>query len=73
MILLNWAIQSLKHIVQETLYKMDDWFERYFNQEISKKAMRMDFEHTEDPEELINMVKLPIVISRFRAFKPKTR
>ncbi len=57
MILLNWAIQSLKHIVQETLYKMDDWFERYFNQEISKKAMRMDFEHTEDPTVLDQSTK----------------
>lgn len=57
MILLNWAIQSLKHIVQETLYKMDDWFERYFNQENSKKAMKMDFEHTEDPNVLDQSAK----------------
>lgn len=52
MILLNWLTQSLRHLVQENIFKIDDWFERYFTQEISKKAMDMDFEHTEDPDVL---------------------
>lgn len=52
MILLNWAVKSVRHLIQETIYKLDDWFERYFNQTISRRAMAMDFEHTEDPKVL---------------------
>lgn len=48
----NMVCNMLKDIIRETLGKYDDNFDRYFKIRISYKTMKMDFEHTEDPEAL---------------------
>jgi len=48
----NLLFLSLIHIVRTNLAKYDDWFERYFYDQLSLKSMTMDYPLTENPETL---------------------
>lgn len=48
----NLLFLSLIHIVRTNLAKYDDWFDRYFYDNLSRKAMTMDYHLTEDPKAL---------------------
>lgn len=48
----NLLLLSLIHIVRTNLAKYDDWFDRYFYDRLSLKAMSMDFPLTEEPKAL---------------------
>lgn len=48
----NLLFMTLIHIVKTGLAKYDDWFDRYFHDRISRKAMTMDFALTEEPQAL---------------------
>ena len=48
----NLIFLSLIHVVRTNLVKYDDWFDRYFYNKLSLKAMTMDFPLTEEPETL---------------------
>ncbi len=52
LIISNFCLQSLIHICTREKYKLDSWFENYFDLKFTKRCMLMDFEHTENPEVL---------------------
>ncbi len=52
MVILNWALQGLITVFERENYKLDHWFEQYFDKKFVLRSMEMDFEHTENPEVL---------------------
>lgn len=52
LVLSNWILQSLIYIFSRQNYKLDVWFEQYFDKQYTGKCMTMDFEYTEDPDVL---------------------
>lgn len=48
----TYLLNILCHIAERQVFKLDDWFYRYFETKICYKSMTMDFEHTENPEVL---------------------
>ncbi|MFZ2538050.1 MAG: ABC transporter ATP-binding protein [Oscillospiraceae bacterium] len=53
----NWILNSLTHIFETEINKHNDWFDRFFQKKISRKAMTMDFEHTENSKVLDQLDK----------------
>ena len=48
--LINYLVNEIKNVYSE-------WFNEYFEVSLSEKVMKMDFEHTEDPDTLDQMNK----------------
>lgn len=48
----NTLLSLITNIIAQNMEKYSDFFDRYFTMCISRKSMRLDFEHTEDPKML---------------------
>ena len=47
----------LKNLADQIIDVQREWFDQYFETELSRHTMTMDFEHTEDPEALDKLAK----------------
>lgn len=46
----NFLFEIAKNLLNENRLKCEDWFEKHFTMEMSRKAMQMSFEHTESAD-----------------------
>ncbi len=53
----NFIFNTSKNLINDTLGKYSDSFDRYFKIKLSYRTMDMDFEHTEDPKALEQISK----------------
>ncbi|MGN0632243.1 MAG: ABC transporter ATP-binding protein [Oscillospiraceae bacterium] len=49
--------KMLQNLAEQLIDVQREWFNQYFETELSKHTMTMDFEHTEDPEALDRLAK----------------
>ena len=57
LILCTFLCNTITNITSALRISFNEWFNRYLEQSISKHAMAMDFEHTEDPDALDQLNK----------------
>ena len=53
----NWITGTLIQVFYMQNYKLDIWFESYFERELTRQCITMDFEYTENPKVLDQVAK----------------
>ncbi|MGN0552660.1 MAG: ABC transporter ATP-binding protein [Oscillospiraceae bacterium] len=56
-IVIDLIANMLRHLADQVIEVQREWFNQYFETELSRHTMEMDFEHTEDPEALDKLAK----------------